>query len=128
MLLSKVQELEKTLANLPTHATQDRGSDELLMKVIGQYKSNVWKLKEYILALPSGDERLLYEKAYYEILANKGSWIGVTSKFLSIPILPHGLFGIFISGGSVIGKNVVIFQQVTIGSNTLFDSKKKVLL
>ena len=35
----------------------------------------------------------------------------------------HGTFGIFISGGSKIGKNCTIFQQVTIGSNMLIDSK-----
>ena len=33
------------------------------------------------------------------------------------------IFGIFISGGAKIGRNCVIFQQVTIGSNTLVDSK-----
>lgn len=36
---------------------------------------------------------------------------------------PHGLFGIFISQNAVIGKNCCIFHQVTIGSNTLSDSK-----
>lgn len=38
-------------------------------------------------------------------------------------MFPHNLHGIFISGEAVIGKNVVIFQNVTIGSNTLIDSK-----
>ncbi|HHX73791.1 MAG TPA: serine acetyltransferase [Firmicutes bacterium] len=37
---------------------------------------------------------------------------------------PHGLNGIMISQGAVIGTNCTIFHQVTIGSNTLFDSKK----
>ena len=35
----------------------------------------------------------------------------------------HGTYGIFISGGAVIGKNCTIYQQVTIGSNMLVDSK-----
>lgn len=35
----------------------------------------------------------------------------------------HGVYGIFISCGARIGKNCNIFQQVTIGSNTLIDSK-----
>ncbi|OIP82307.1 MAG: hypothetical protein AUK44_07950 [Porphyromonadaceae bacterium CG2_30_38_12] len=35
----------------------------------------------------------------------------------------HGVYGIFISGGATIGKNCMIFQQVTIGSNMLIDSK-----
>ena len=36
--------------------------------------------------------------------------------FESIPVLPHGLKGIFIHGTAHIGKNVTIHQQVTIGS------------
>ena len=36
---------------------------------------------------------------------------------------PHGFHGIFISLNAKIGKNCVIFQHVTIGSNTLPNSK-----
>lgn len=36
---------------------------------------------------------------------------------------PHGSSGIFISGDAVIGRNCTIYQQVTIGSNMLVDSK-----
>lgn len=35
----------------------------------------------------------------------------------------HGTYGIFISGDSVIGDNCTIYQQATIGSNMLIDSK-----
>ena len=35
----------------------------------------------------------------------------------------HGTYGIFISGGAIIGKNATIYQHVTIGSNMLIDSK-----
>lgn len=38
-------------------------------------------------------------------------------------ITPHGLFGIYISFGAKIGNDCVIFNNVTIGSNTLKDSK-----
>ncbi len=38
-------------------------------------------------------------------------------------IAPHGLSGIYISKGASIGKGCTIFHQVTIGSNTLKDSK-----
>ena len=41
------------------------------------------------------------------------------------PTFPHSLYGIFISAGAKIGKNCVIFQHVTIGSNTLKDSKNQ---
>jgi len=64
-------------------------------------------------------------KAYYNILKQNNAWISHHTKFKGIPCLPHGLSGIFISGGAKIGKNVVIFQQVTIGSNTLKDSDKR---
>lgn len=36
---------------------------------------------------------------------------------------PHGFSGIFISSAAKIGKGCTIFQNVTIGSNTLLDSK-----
>ena len=39
-------------------------------------------------------------------------------------IAPHGLSGIYISKNAKIGEGCTIFQQVTIGSNTLDDSKK----
>lgn len=54
----------------------------------------------------------------------KGSYIGSGARFANPPIYPHGITGIFISSGAKIGKNVVIFHQVTIGSNTLKGSKR----
>jgi serine O-acetyltransferase len=45
-----------------------------------------------------------------------GASIPLNSKLEDIPVFPHGLYGIFISGGASIGKNVTIFQHVTIGS------------
>lgn len=39
-------------------------------------------------------------------------------------VAPHGLSGIYISNGASIDTGCIIFQQVTIGSNTLKDSKK----
>ncbi len=45
--------------------------------------------------------------------------IGEGAIFKSIPRFPHGLCGIHISSAAVIGTECVIFQQVTIGSNTL---------
>ena len=42
--------------------------------------------------------------------------LGGGTVFKGIPILPHGLKGIIIHGSAVIGKNVTIHQQVTIGT------------
>lgn len=52
-----------------------------------------------------------------------GSSISLNTKFEVIPIFPHGLYGIFISGGAKIGKNVTIYQHVTIGFVNTIGSK-----
>lgn len=60
---------------------------------------------------------------YSRKILKMGSYIGNPRCFESRPVFPHGIAGIFISGGAHIGRNCVIFQQVTIGSNGLPDSK-----
>ena len=44
-----------------------------------------------------------------------GTHLGFEASFADIPIFPHGLYGIVISHNAVIGKNVTIYHQVTIG-------------
>ncbi|GHT67120.1 serine acetyltransferase [Bacteroidia bacterium] len=88
--------------------------------------SNFWDLKSY---LQNNQHRIdLWTewlcKIYYIKLSKMGSWIAHNSVFDGQPCFPHGMLGIFVSGGSKIGKNAVIFQHVTIGSNTLHDSDK----
>jgi serine O-acetyltransferase len=48
--------------------------------------------------------------------------IPLIARIDGMPVFPHGLSGIFLSNGAKIGKNCVIFHQVTIGSNSLPDS------
>lgn len=83
------------------------------------WKNNIWELKA------SCQKKLtrIKEVIYLSYLERYGAWIGINSHFETPPILPHGLFGIFVSNNAKIGKDVVIFQHVTIGSNTLADSK-----
>lgn len=50
-----------------------------------------------------------------------GTTIGGGAKFLSPPILPHGLNGIVVSCYAEIGNNCTILQQVTIGQVRLYD-------
>lgn len=52
-----------------------------------------------------------------------GATVPVKATFRGIPILPHGFHGVFISQNAVIGKNVTIFHQVTIGSVQTIGSK-----
>lgn len=69
-----------------------------------------------------GGWRVALYNAYWRSF---GSYIGVDAVLEEIPVFPHGPSGIFISNSAHIGKQCVIFQQVTIGSNTLKDSKNQ---
>lgn len=46
-----------------------------------------------------------------------GCYVPYSAKIGDGLVLPHGFYGIFISKQAVIGKNALIFHQVTIGSN-----------
>jgi len=81
----------------------------------------VWGLKSYLAQQPVPDERLL--QIYEAELGKCGSRIGCNAVCAGEPFFSHGMYGVFISGGARIGKHAVIFQQVTIGSSTLHDSK-----
>lgn len=63
----------------------------------------------------------IHGKIYHTYLNRYGAFIGEKTVFKGKPRFPHYLFGIFISNSSVIGRDVVIFQQVTIGANALED-------
>lgn len=84
---------------------------------IWQIRNAVFKFKHYSFL------KNCFHFAYDKKLKSYGSWISLDASFGEIPFFPHDLYGIFISGGSVIGKNCIIFQQVTIGSNTIQGSK-----
>lgn len=49
--------------------------------------------------------------------ASIGINIGFGAEFEGIPRFPHGLYGIIISPYAKFGKNVRIFQQVTVGAD-----------
>jgi len=78
-----------------------------------------WGLKAHLEQRPSKLLSLAYDHHFMKL----GSYIGLGSRFAGPPHFPHRCSGVFVSQNAVIGKNAVIFQQVTIGSNTLPDSK-----
>lgn len=82
---------------------------------------NIWNVKKYI-----NDNNLsggIYTSFYIDYFNKHNSYIGINTYFKNMPHFPHGVSGIFISDNAKIGKNAIIFQGVTIGSNTLLDSK-----
>jgi len=75
---------------------------------------NIWELKKYLN--DHQKETGICASVYSHYLEAKGSYIGLGSKMANIPYFPHGILGVFISDRSKIGKNAIIFQQVTIGA------------
>lgn len=84
-----------------------------------------WKYRRRIL-YPKGLQK--YFKWWYSfratrVLEKMNASIPITDRIRTFQT-PHGLSGIFISAGARVGNGCTIFQQVTIGSNTMRGSKK----
>ena len=90
----------------------------ILIKILG----GVWSVKHKYTGADKKIFKKLYRLLYYEFLKQRGSWISLAATLKGEPCFPHGICGVFISGAAVLGKNCLIFQQVSIGSNTLCDS------
>ena len=83
-----------------------------------------WKLRNKAKNTKCVLFRYYYSWLYSKLMSKSHCSIPLATTIEGKPSFPHGLNGIFISRGAVIGKNCVIFQQVTIGSNTLKDHSK----
>ena len=83
---------------------------------------NIWQLKEYLVK--KNKQSGICASVYSYYIEKKNSYIGIKANFKETPYFPHGLMGIFISDGTTIGKNAVIFQGVTIGAVRTKGSKK----
>ncbi len=75
-----------------------------------------WKM---LLNHPQFKGHFLLRSCWIRHWEKMNSEIPIMLKIKGIPCFPHGERGVFISKNSTIGRNCVIFQQVTIGSNTL---------
>ncbi len=83
-----------------------------------------WKLRTKILGFKGPKLfNMINKYKYNKLLYSKGSSIPLPAQLKGCPVFPHGIQGIFISAGAQIGEGCTIFHQVTIGSNTLSDSK-----
>lgn len=84
-----------------------------------RFHDNIWLIFKSYKEKPSYWKKVLWNK-YMELHAAS---ISIDAQIASPLILPHGVSGIFITQSAVIGKDCVVFQQVTIGANTIKDSK-----
>ncbi|MDD2848561.1 MAG: serine acetyltransferase [Desulfuromonadaceae bacterium] len=91
--------------------------------IAGYDEAGFWKLKRKCQDANNIILKTYYLRRYNKLSLKFGAYVGYNAQIVDIPTLPHSLFGIFISDLSAIGRNCVIFHHVTIGSNTLQDSK-----
>lgn len=84
-----------------------------------QSKYYFWKLRQKGKTSPSSLYRRHCRNQYQKLMNRNGADIAFECQIDNVPTFPHGFTGIFVSAGAKIGKNCVIFHQVTIGSNTL---------
>lgn len=83
------------------------------------YRENIWNIYKSYKQNPKKWKKIIWNKYMEKHAAS----ISIDAKIDFPLILPHGVSGIFITQSATIGKNVVIFQQVTIGANTIEGSK-----
>ena len=103
------------------------------MKLINNMKKDyfnynsdkVIKLRNRINVCKNKIVRFLLLNKYHKLCYKNHCFIPVNAKIGENISFPHGVDGIYISNKAQIGNNCVIFHQVTIGSNTLNDSKGK---
>lgn len=82
-----------------------------------------WKLRDKANDMPGGMRKTVLLACIERRFQSYGSWIGPDALIHGMPFFPHGLLGVFISNGAMIGRDCTIYQQVTIGSNSLESSR-----
>lgn len=88
---------------------------ELYVRLSGGF----WSLRTRMLSCKHKPVQRLYMHLYYLYQKSYGAYIGHSADINGIPCFPHNLHGVFIAGGARLGKNCVIFQNVTIGANPM---------
>lgn len=83
------------------------------------YRQNFWR----IYASYHRRKRQWKKRMWNRYMVRNAGSISIDAQIASPLILPHGVSGIFITQSAIVGRNVVIFQQVTIGANTIEGSK-----
>ncbi len=95
----------------------------LLTPIVLKRYGGIWGLKAKLMAQKKRSRLLM--SIYSRYFFSRGGYVGLTAEFAGVPCMPHGPLGVFISDHAKIGKDVVIFQHVTIGNDQLADSPDK---
>ena len=95
----------------------------IIFKILTRLFGGFWVLKAKCQNTNPGWLRNLYVFVYRMHQKTIVCDIDFRTHFDGPPFFPHGMPGVFISRWAKIGKGCVILQGVTIGSNSLPDSK-----
>ncbi len=94
-----------------------------ILGIIQHYNPDkYWRRREYVVQ-PGGNKLLKYLYLIYIKRcdafnkASMGTNLNDGAVFETAPLLPHGLNGIIVASKSHIGKNCVMYHQVTIGND-----------
>lgn len=94
----------------------------MLARLLAGALGGPWKLKQRCMDTRGGLRKRVYVALHDWYQYEKNSSVAWNARFAGEPCFPHGMKSIFVSGAAQIGKNCVIFQQVTIGSVMIPDS------
>ena len=103
---------------------QNRFTYKIYAYLFGYDEKKYWKRRTVLV--DKNIKKGFFKKIWYLIYckraearnaASLGTAVNAGATFLSKPILPHGLAGIFISHKAKIGRDCTILQNVTIGSS-----------
>jgi serine O-acetyltransferase len=95
----------------------------IIFKVFTRLLGGFWELKAKCQNMNPSRLRDFYVFLYKMNQKTVVCDIDFRSHFDGVPCFPHGMHGVFVSRWAKVGKGCVILQNVTIGSNTLPDSK-----
>ncbi len=95
----------------------------IIFKILTHLLGGLWALKAKCQNTKPSWLRSLYVRLYKMNEKTVVCDIDFRSRFDGAPHFPHGMPGVFVSQWAKVGKGCVILQGVTIGSNTLADSK-----
>lgn len=93
----------------------------MMLRAVVKAHGGWWTFRERMLAT-TGLRRRVYVAVYKLYLEAFGSYVSVLTTFDGPPRFPHKPMGVFIAPDAKIGRNVTIYQQVTIGMNDLAGS------
>ena len=109
---------------MATNRYQNRLTYAIYSFLFGYNERRYWKLRQLVVdpsAKVSKSRKLLWliylKRAEAKNACSLGTALNAGAVFASIPELPHGITGIFVSHGAKIGKNCLILQNVIIGSS-----------